>query len=480
MRLILSAVIACVVVALSAAERPNIIWIEADDLHPDFVGKVGYGLPITPNLDQLITEGVYFTGSVAQAPMCGPSRNTLVTNLYPHNLGFYRNGHMRSLPEGGWAFPQELQKAGYQTAYIGKSHIKPYKPKGVSKDQAHAEQLGFDYAKCTGERFILWKKNKDGVDISNEPFIKHLKERGTYDIWLKDNTGYPTPPSSVTDDNDYLDGYTTLVAEEWLRSGRDGDKPFFLWFNFCLPHGPYDAPQAYHDAVANLDIPPPPSDSFSDEMPAPLLADNHPVKSAASVVKDRRGEAANVLFMDKMVGRLRAALEEQGLLDNTVIIFFSDHSIFLGAHGRKHKGSLFRECLDSSLIVRYPVAYQQDTIVSAPVELLDLVPTTFDIAGIAEPESVAKNGSSIVPLLTGAADSVQPYAFSEILGAQGAYDGEYRYIRSEGSEFLYHLPTDPIEMVNLITKEPSVAERFRQAVEEWFTTSGPVHPPKTF
>jgi iduronate 2-sulfatase len=363
-KIILFMLLACS--AAGFAERPNIIWIEADDLMPRFMNKLGEGFGYTPNLDRLAEQGVHFPNAVCQAPMCGPSRNGLLVNLYSHNLGFYRNGNLRNLPAGVWTFPPVLQEAGYQTAYIGKSHIKaPADHPKASKDDA-LRGYGFDYVNCTGERYALWSALKKGKDISSSPFVHHLKKRGTYKQFLKDNDGYGNL-STMEDDLDYLDGFTAQVGVDWLTEGRDSEKPFFLWFNFCLPHGPYDVPQRWYDKVAHLNIPPPKTDSFGHEVPAPLLKDNHPIKSDERTAKDRLGEAANVAFMDAQIGRLLDTLETTGQLENTVVIFFSDHSIFLGNHGRLHKGTLFEESLNTSMIISFPKSFPQDKINPHPM-----------------------------------------------------------------------------------------------------------------
>jgi iduronate 2-sulfatase len=469
----------CIASLSAQAQQPNIIWIEADDLMPRFMNKLGGGFGHTPNLDRLATEGIHFPNAVCQAPMCGPSRNGLLTNLYPHNLGFYRNGNLKNLPAGIWTFPPTLNDAGYQTAYIGKSHMRPPADNPKASKNEMLEGYGFDYVNCTGERYMLWKFLKEGWDVSDNPYVKYLKQRGKYEQFLKDNDGYGNL-STMQEDVDYLDGFTTQVAIDWLSSERDADKPFFLWFNFCLPHGPYDVPQRWYDLVADLDIPAPKTDSFGHDVPAPLLKDNHPVKSDAHTAKERLGEAANVAFMDAQIGRLLESLEQSGELENTVIIFFSDHSIFLGNHGRLHKGTLFEESLATSMIVSFPKQFPQDQSNPHPMELMDLVPTTFDLAGVIAPNDVAQNGFSIVPLLKGEASNGRQLAFSEIIGAQSATDGRYRYITSEGVEILYDRKTDPYEMKNVAKDYPEITERMRKAVEHWMKTTGPVYPAKTF
>ena len=124
--------------------------------------------------------------------------------------------------------------------------------------------------------------------------------------------------------------------------------------------------------------------------------------------------------------------------------------------------------------------FQQDKIIAAPAELMDLVPTTFDLAGIKNPNKAAKNGVSLVPLLEGKVSSVRKYAFSEILGAQAATGERFRYIVCDGQEFLYDHKTDPYEMKNVAREYPEVTATMRKAVRQWLKDTGPVVPPNTY
>ena len=464
----------------STSERPpNILWIEADDLMPRFMHKLGDGFGYTPNLDRLAEQGIYFPNAICTAPMCAPSRNGLLTNRYSHNLGFYRNGNMRLMPKGIWTFPRVLQQAGYYTAYIGKSHMRPPQENPKASKNEALKFYGFDYANSTGERYMLWKLHKKGKNISRNPFIKHLKKRGKYEQWVKDNTGYGHL-STMEDDIDYLDGYTADVACRWLREERPRDKPLFMWYCFCLPHGPYDVPQRWYDKVADIKIPPPKTDKFGHPVPEPLLKGNKPIKSKKAIMKDRRGEVANVAFMDAMIGKLLDTLRETGELDNTIIFFFSDHSIFLGNHGRMHKLSLFEEPLALSLIISYPARFKGDRIVDNPVEIMDLVPTLFDLAGIKDAEKVARNGFSLVPLLEGKRTFGRRYAFAEIGGAQSVSDERYRYITSEGMDILYDHKNDPWEMKNVASELPEITKHMREVCRKYYHNTGEILPPKTY
>lgn len=463
--------------AQNQKKTPNIIFIEVDDLMPRFMNKLGEGFGYTPNIDKLAENGVHFPHAVAQGPMCGPSRNSLITGLYSHNLGFYKNGDMRFLPEDVWTFPKVFQENGYQTAYIGKSHIRPQVRK--QSKAAALKQYGFDFVNASGERFALWKDLKKGNDISDVPFIKHLKKRGKYEQFLKDNDvpGHKMR-STMQDDVDYLDGYMTSIATDWFETKKDNTKPFFMWFNFCLPHGPYDVPQRYFDIADKIKVPAPKTDKFGHFVPEPLLAENK-AADPKKLPKERIGEVANVAFMDAMVGQLIASLEKTGELENTVIIFFSDHSIFLGNHGRSHKTTLFEEALNTSMIISYPKQFPKDKINRQPMELLDLIPTAFEMAGIKNPNTIAKNGVSMVPVLMNTKEMVRPYAFSEIYGAQAATGVRYRYIISEDYEILYDRITDPFEMKNIAKEKPDVTAKMRNAVKVWMANSGAILAPKT-
>lgn len=456
---------------------PNIIFIEVDDLMPRFMNKLGEGFGYTPNIDQLAENGVHFPHAVAQGPMCGPSRNTLVTGLYSHNLGFYKNGDMRFLPKDIWTFPKVFQQNGYQTAYVGKSHIRPQE-----RNQSKADALkkyGFDFVNASGERHALWRDLKKGVDVSEVPFIKHLKERGKYEQFLKDNAvpGHKMR-STMQDDVDYLDGYMAHIAVDWLETKKDPSKPFFMWFNFCLPHGPYDVPQRYYDIANQVKVPKPKTDKFGHFVPDPLLVGNKPA-DPKKLPGERLGEVANVAFMDKMLGKLIASLENTGTLENTMVVFFSDHSIFLGNHGRSHKTTLFEEALNTSMIISYPKLFPKDKINYHPMELLDLIPTAFEVAGFENPNEISKNGVSMVPVLTNKTSKVRDYAFSEVYGAQSATGERYRYIISEGYEILYDRLQDPYEMNNIAKEKKSITAKMKKSVEAWMKNSGAVLEPKT-
>ena len=337
------------------AERPNILFFEVDDLFYRFMGEHGRHFVKTPNIDALAKRGVYFQNAVCQGMMCGPSRNSLITGRYPHNLGFYRNGQMGDLAEGTWSLPSALRRSGYTTAWVGKCHVHP--PRSSRRQpisEALKNGMGFDYAVASVGRAMLAKRVTDGRDMSGDVYIEHLKSKGLLETYIKDCKNRVSATSLP--EEDYLDGFYTGTAIRWLNN-YSGKKPFFLWLNLSCPHGPHDVPQKYHDMYKDAEIPPPLTDSFGGEIPAGLLKDNRKAP-AKKIPEVRRGYAAAVTFVDTMLGNIIEELKKRGELDNTIIVFFSDHGIFMGNHGRFHKGCVFNEITNPSLIIAWPAEFR--------------------------------------------------------------------------------------------------------------------------
>ena len=469
-----SAMPAAGLAAPDAAEKPNILFFEVDDLMYRFMGAAGRGFVKTPNIDKLVKKGIFFKNAVAQGMMCGPSRNSLITGLYPHNLGFYRNGQMADLKEGIWSLPAAIRRSGYATAWVGKCHVHPHRSsRKVMISEAMRDQMGLDYAVASVGRALLAKRIVQGKNLKNDVYLKHLKEKGVLETYIKDCKTRAGVTSLSVDD--YLDGFYVNTAIDWLKNKRPNDKPFFLWLNLSCPHGPYDVPQKYHDMYKDVEIPPPLTDSFGGEIPAGLLKDNK-AATPKKIAEVRRGNAAATTFVDDMLGLVISALKAKGVYDNTVIVFFSDHGIFAGNHGRIHKGSVFNEIANPSLIVSYPKAFRKGVIEERPVELLGLVETALDIAGASPADKKVPFGDSLMPLLTGKGEYKRRYVFSEIEGFQSCFDGRYRYIASKEKPLLYDLKSDPGEVKNIAGEYPEVVQRMQKAVDDWCAATGKLLP----
>jgi len=453
-------------------KRPNILFIEVDDLNYEYVSSFGSKVNQTPNVDKLAESGVRFENAVCQGMMCGPSRNSLMTGLYPHNLGFYNNGEMSSLPKDVWTFPQGLQQAGYYTAWIGKCHIRPYK-KGMSKTQAIKSQMGFNFAQVTEGRVVLTRKANKENGIEKDWYLGYLKEKGLLEQFVNEY-----PEISGLPEEAYLDGFFTKNAVEFLGNYQ-AKEPFFLWLNYSVPHGPYDVAKSYHEPFKKDNMP---GTTVVDYEVPPRLVKKTKVNADENFQKkEQAGHCAAVSFMDVQVGKVIESLKENGLFENTIIVFFSDQGVMLGDHQRNHKGTLFRQITNPALIVSFPPKFKTNQVVKSPVELIDLIQTVLEVSNAPDSElKQCKTSHSLVPLLTGKTKSVRDVAFGEIEGYVMATDGRYRMIKGADTSLLFDDVKDPKNLHNIANENLDVVERLSGNIDDWLKKTGPVIPANTF
>ena len=461
-------------------KRPNILFIEVDDLHPDYLGCSGNASVSSPNIDALAKQGVFFRNAVCQGTMCGPSRNSLITGTYPHNLGFYRNGQCGDLPKDLWAFPAALQRGGYRTSWIGKSHVHASddgiegKTKYEVRNKALAERMGFDSVFATVGRALLQAKLRKPSDDS---YLNALHKLGYFDQFYADKRKLSTLPSDI-----YMDGYFTERAISQIRQ-HDAAKqqPFFLWLNLSLPHGPLDVMQSYHSPYADTKFRTVTAAGDQSDLPPELVAEKYNPRK--KVIDNQRAFAACVTFIDDLVARLVGTLEQQGLLDNTMIVFFSDHGIMMADHGLNGKGTLFRETLNPSLIVSLPSAAKNGSVVTRPVELLDILKTCLDVANAPAEEYSHCNGESLLPLLSGEGTYTRKACFGEMTGFYAVVTDRFKYINNfdyqdnSTGPVLFDLVNDPKETTNVATSHPDVVAQMQAMANSWLVDTQPVRPP---
>ena len=467
-RILVAAAFAMMCLPASAAE-PNIVFIEVDDLPAHYAGVNGAAFAQTPTLDRLASRGVHFLNAVCQGTMCGPSRNSLIVGRYPHNIGMYENGPFNGLPNGVWTLPRALQRSGYHTAYIGKSHIHPSK-EGLSgtTEQVRTEghrRLGFDHVWQSMGRTVVSKKEPQRGDDS---YVDFLLEGGRFQQ-MKEDRGKPT---SLPDDV-YLDGLFTEMAEQYIAKQ---EQPYFLWLNYSVPHGPYDVKQAYHDRFADVDMPEiNAKDDQGEGIPA-LLRPH--LMDPSKVDRVQRGNCANIAFMDDQLARILTAIEASGESDNTIVVFFSDHGILIGEHGLMHKGTLYREVLNPTLVIYDPRRTDAKKI-TQPVQLLDLVKTALDWAEASAEEMAVPYGDSLLPLIEGTGTFARDYAVGECPGYFAIVTQRYKYIapfehQSDGQIVLFDLEENPEETLNIAEQHPELVEVFARKADSWLAQSGSV------
>ena len=461
-----------------AAEKsqPNVLFIISDDLN-NSVGCYGHPLVKTPNIDRLAERGVRFERAYCQFPLCGPSRNSMLTGLYPNSTGILANSQIfRQTIPSHLSLPQAFRLQGYFAGRIGKLyHYNVPKSVGTNgHDDPGSWELELNPAGC--DRLL------------EEPDIFSLRP-GNFGGTL---SWYASPRGDLL----HTDGMLATDAE-WVleRCARDKDRPFFLAVGFYRPHTPYVAPKPYFKGYPKEQMPLVQGvEEDQKDLPAPALGSHK--KEHELLTDDLRQQAiqayfASITFMDAQVGRALDALDRLGLADNTIVVFTSDHGYHLGEHGLWQKMSLFEESARVPLIIAAPGMDSKGGIAQTPVGLIDLYPTLAELCDVETPDNL--QGQSLVPILKDPSQPGRGWALTQVTrrAKTGRFHGftlrtpRWRYTEWDqgrhGSE-LYDHERDPLEQTNLAT-DPAQADRvkglsaqLRAAVTTSYPKSGEIPP----
>ncbi len=420
----------------SGNKHPNVVMICIDDLN-DWLGCMqGHPNAITPNIDRLARKGVLFTNAHCQAPLCGPSRASLMTGLRPSTTGIYGmiddDLIKKDNPstESVVFLPEYFKQNGYHTMGIGKI-FHQHAPKGVF-DESGGRVPGF--GPVPSERFV-W---------SGEPGKKGYG--GTSTDW----GAFPAADSLMPD----------YQSAQWAieRLKRNYEKPFFLAVGFLRPHVPWYVPQKWFDMHPLEDIKTPPYlESDLDDLPSialeiddlPMMPSTKWAIESGEWPKMVQAYLACVSFVDYYVGEVLNALENSPYNDNTIVVLWSDHGYRLGEKGTFAKHCLWERATKAPLIFAGP-GINDDKTVKSPSEMLSIYPTLLELCNL-KPYS-ENEGVSLVPVLKGEKKMVQEFALSTYgWGNHGIRTENSRYIRyNDGSEEFYDHVTDPNEWFNLI------------------------------
>lgn len=439
----------------SAAGKPNVLFIIADDLR-DYVGWMG-GHPQarTPNMDRLAKMGMRFTNAHCNYALCNPSRTSLLTGMLPSSSGVFGNEQdwRRSVQIiGKPTLPEHFKAMGFLTAAGGKIfHANHGGPQGRLTGW-HGGRRGFELDSAWAQRFP-----QPGVQIPDLP-VRTGQNFNGLNIWHWDWGGIDVP-DEVTDD-----GAVTAWASAFLKEKHS--QPFFLAVGLYRPHSPWYVPQKYFDEIplAEVKLPEIKEDDLAD---VPGFAKGHekPGGNHDRIVKaDKwkeaiRGYLASVAFCDAMLGRILEGLDGPNA-SNTIVVFTSDHGWYLGEKRMWHKGKLWEETTRVPLTIMAPNVTRPDTQSAQPVALIDLYPTLCDLVKIPKPEHL--DGGSLMPLLVDSeAKSERPAVTATGSGDRASYaarSDRWRYIRyADGSEELYDHSNDPHEWTNLADKPEHAA-----------------------
>ncbi|VGO15135.1 Choline-sulfatase [Pontiella desulfatans] len=471
--------------AVAKSSLPNILFIPIDDLKP-VLGCFGDEIIQTPNIDRLAERGTVFLNTACQQALCGPSRASIMTGLYPDQTGVWDlETKMRDVDPDVLTLPQYFRQQGYATTGLGKT----FDPRCVdNRTDLDAPSWSIPYGSVSAERSMdhyqdyvnpmtIEAGQKAEAQLAGKVFNPgYLKNRAMAEI------GGPLarPATECMDvpDDAYPDGALANAAVQMLDRLAAGDKPFFLSVGFHKPHLPFVAPKKYWDLYDRDEI-----DLAAFRNPpkgAPMIAmkgtggngelgqysdipreDDLPVELQKRLI---HGYMATVSYMDAQLGKVLDHLEKAGLAENTVICFWGDHGFHLGDHKLWTKHTNFEQAVRSPLIIAGPKGLSGNTSQS-PAEFVDVFPTLCELAGLDIPEHLP--GKSLVPIMKDPTALVRPDAMAQYTrGSTMGYtlrDERHRYVKWLKMDYrkgertgvlvakeLYDYKTDPLETKNLV------------------------------
>ncbi len=459
---------------IPSGKKPNILFIAFDDLKP-LAGCYGDTLIRTPHIDRLAASGTLFLNAHCQQAVCGPSRASLLTGLYPDATGVWDlETRMRDVHPDILTLPQYFKENGYFTTGVGKI---------------------FDGRCCDGY-------NTQDVSSWSEPFLSHngrlfadpSHSSSRVPIDQREVMTRPSTESATLSDTVYHDIHIAEVAVEKMQQLASGDQPFFLAVGFKKPHLPFTAPEKYWDLYHRCDFRPAEYRMYASGAPEFAYHNSGELRNGYTdiplegLIEVRKqvelihGYYATVSFVDAQLGKVLDQLAASGLTGNTIIVLWGDHGFHLGDHGIFCKHTNYEQATRSPLIIAAP-GMLEDHDCASPAGFVDIFPTLCDLAGLEVPGHL--HGTSLRPILEGVTDSVKPVALSQyprtvsgkpVMGY--AYRSErYRYVEWIEKDFrngdttgpviareLYDYMTDPLEKVDL-SDRPEYSD-----LMDWFSS----------
>lgn len=446
--------------------KPNVLFINVDQMRYDCLSIFGHPVVETPYLDQLARTGTLFTNTYSATPTCVPARAAMMTGMSQKSHG--RVGYEDGVP---WNYehtlPGELTKAGYQTQCVGKMHVYPTRKlcgfqhvilhDGYMHYNRYQNETTLQDSFVQTDDYLQWLRektnaNKDLIDLGLD-----CNSSVTARTWHLDEEYHPT-------------NWVVSQSIDFLRR-RDPTKPFFLKMSFVRPHPPFDPPQAFYDQYIDEDLPEPIIGDWVEKSD-PYLMGLDPLTTKGIVPKKRLQRAraayyALISHIDFQIGRFLLAMNEYGVLNNTIIFFVSDHGEMLGDHHCYAKSLPYEGSVKVPFIISDPgnlLSFQRGSINIHPIELRDIMPSILDAVDVSIPKSV--DGQSVFPLLKKEQTTWRNYIHGEHeLGIESHHfvtNGKEKYIwySQTGEEQFFDLKADPFETKNRIN-EIEYQERIR-------------------
>jgi arylsulfatase A-like enzyme len=458
------------------SDRPNIIFIITDQQRYDTIAALGFDHVDTPNLDRLVREGVTFTGTHVTAASCAPARASLFKGYYPHTTGILKNADQ-------WrrSWIELLNAAGYHCTNVGKMHTWPFET-----------DLGFD------ERYVVENKDRylEGRYYFDE-WDKALRFRGLikqqrelYRKWPDYRERLGAFEWNLPEDS-HPDVFVGDMAVDWIKN-YPKTEPLFLQIGFPGPHPPYDPVPRYAEPYLQKDLPllEVTQEELDGQPPAFKAMRIHNAEvdhdsvvhllepTAEQRHRQRAYYLANVTMIDEKVGQIIEALQSSGYLENSVVIFTSDHGDCLTDHGHSQKWTMYEQITHVPMIVWAPGRFKGGRTIDGLCQQMDIGPTILELAGVEVPHTL--EAKTVLPALRGEQWSGRDYVFAEQARDAILTDTEFMtMVRSRDWKLvhfldephgqLFDLAGDPDETQNL-WDDPAAAEKKQEmlaVLREW-------------
>ena len=485
---------------------PNVLWIMVDQLRFDYLSCYGHPHLQTPHIDALAARGVRFTNAYVQSPVCGPSRMSAYTGRYVRSHGSTWNG--MPLRVGEPTLGDHLRAGGARAVLVGKTHmvadldgmarlgIDPQSPLGAIQAQCGFEPFERDDGLHPDSARQNWSAYDDYLVsrgfVSDNPWEDFansgLSDEGVpQSAWLLKNSRMAANIPEEHSETAYL----TNRAMDFMREARADGRPWMCHLSYIKPHWPYIVPAPYHDMYDERHIIPPVRSQAERDDAHPVLRAYHNARVSRSFSRDLVREHVIPAYMglikqlDDNLGRLFAWMKAEGLAQNTVIAFTSDHGDYMGDHWLGDKDFYHDQSVKVPLIIADPRPQADGTrglVSDALVEMIDLAPTFLQAMGCPSKPHVLE-GRDLTPILHGTDGfsrgyviSQHDYHWSEMAAELGQpqqdahttmiFDGRWKYIRCEGFRpLLWDLESDPDELVDLGASDDPLHRETRARME---------------
>ena len=447
-----------------ASDRPNVLFIIADDLRPE-LGCYGVDTIHTPNIDALAKQSLSFDRAYCQQAVCMASRHSLLSGFRPDMRNIWTKRDVREDLQDIDFFPGHFRKQGYHTIGIGKiAHNSWEDPRCWSEPHLKPKNIAYEYRTHAGRKIVERMQREAEAAGRPDPFLN---------IAEKIRRGMPWEMHDV-EDSELGDGQIADLALQAIDRSRDSDTPLFLAVGFLRPHLPFVAPKKYWDMYqadqlpqATIDFFPQGAPDIADNNSRELLTQYRGLPKKLPLDEDTRqklvhGYYASVSYIDAQIGRVLKGLRDAGMEDNTIIILTSDHGFHLGDQNMWGKATNFELSTRVPLLIKAPGMTTAGQRTDSLAELVDLYPTLCDLAGLPKPDHL--QGTSIAKMLDDPEVDLHEVATSQYTRSDkmghSVRSKDFRYTEwrmLEGGELihraLYDLRADAVEQTNVVDKK---------------------------